>query len=52
MRSFGLYLNNSDEELIDKCVTSDLNEAYHYFCGRKNLNLHDLLIIFYIKEIE
>jgi len=52
MRKFGLYLNNSDEELIDRCATSDLNEAYHYFCERKNLNLHDLLIIFYIKEIE
>ncbi len=52
MNTFGLYVNNSDEELIDKCTVSDIYDAQTYFCQRKQLNLHNLLIIFYIKEIE
>ena len=52
MRKFGLYLNNSEEELIDKVVASDIYQAQHFFCERKHLDLYNLTIIYYIKEIE
>lgn len=52
MRTFGLYWNNSQEELIDKTIASDIHQAQEYFCKRKDLNIHELTSIFYIKEIE
>lgn len=51
MRTFGLYLNNGDDELIHKITASDIYEAQEIFCKSKNLSLYDLLIIFSIREM-
>ena len=51
MRTFGLYLNNGGEELIHKIQASDIYDAQQIFCGLKNLDLYNLLIIFCIREI-
>lgn len=52
MKTFGLYLNNGENELINKISAKDLYEAQEIFCKIKNLSLYDLLIIFSIREIE
>lgn len=52
MRTFGLYLNNGNDELINKIQCSDMYEAQQIFCQLKNLPLYELLIIFSIREIE
>jgi hypothetical protein len=51
MRRFGLFQIASDA-MVDSIVASDKYEAQEIFCIRKNLDLHNLTIIFYIKEIE
>jgi hypothetical protein len=51
MRTFGLFINNGNQELIKKVVASDIYEAQQIFCKLKNLPLYDLLIIYYIIEI-
>ena len=51
MRTFGLYINNGNEELINKVVASDIYEAQQIFCELKKLSLYDLIIIFYVREL-
>lgn len=51
MKTFGLYLNNGNEDLINKVNASDIYDAQKIFCDIKKLSLYDLLIIFYIKEL-
>jgi hypothetical protein len=52
MKTYGLYLNNGESELVNKINASDIYEAQQIFCQLKNLPLYDLLIIFNIREIE
>lgn len=52
MKTFGLYLNNGENELINKIKVSDIYEAQQIFCKLKNLDLYNLLIIFSIRELE
>lgn len=52
MRYFGLFTNNGDGQQIEKVQASDIHDAQMYFCMKKGLSLYDLLIIFYVKEIE
>lgn len=52
MRTFGLFLNNGENELINKIQCSTIYEAQQIFCQLKNLPLYELLIIFSIREIE
>lgn len=51
MKTYGLFLNNGSEELINKINASDIYDAQKIFCEIKNVSLYDLLIIFYIKEL-
>lgn len=51
MKTFGLYLNNGENELIHKTTATNIAEAEEFFCKIKNLSLYDLLIIFNVREI-